>query len=278
MVVHQFLVYGLTDPRTGEIRYVGKSAKGMKRPQEHGRKGRGNGRCKNWVASLAKIGLKCGIEVLECCETLDELSTAEVRWIKKGRDAGWRLTNLTDGGEGAPGHIKSPATRRKLSQAAIERQANPEVRERIRQRMLGHEVSEETREKIRLSLKGRKLSKTHADNIQKALKGRIFSEEHRKKLSDAASRQIRQKGRVFTEEHRRKLSEAASRQVRRTGRIFTEEHRRKLRESASRPRKKGRIFTEEHKQNLRESLLRTHALKRLHEDRSDDSPSGATHP
>lgn len=185
---HQFIIYGLTDPRTGEVRYIGKSTKGLKRPQEHGRKGRSNGRCKNWLTSLDKIGLKCGIKVLECCETLDELSAAEVCWVRKGREVGWRLTNLTDGGEGTSGHIKSEDTRRKLSRAATERQADPEVRVRIRQQLLGHEVSEETREKIRQSLKGRKLHKTHAENIQKALKGRIFTENHKQKLREAAQR------------------------------------------------------------------------------------------
>lgn len=185
---NQFLVYGLTDPRTGEVRYIGKSTKGLKRPQEHGRKGRGNGKCKNWVASILKIGLKCGIEVLECCETLDELSAAEVRWIKKGRESGWRLTNMTDGGEGAPGHIKSKGTRIKLSMSATSRQSNPEVRDRIRCQLLGHEVSKETRDKISKSLKGRKLPKSHSENIQKALKGRVFTENHRQKLSEAALR------------------------------------------------------------------------------------------
>lgn len=205
------IIYGLTDPRTGETRYIGKSTKGLKRPREHGRKGRGNGWCKNWVASLINLGLKCGIEVLECCETLDELNAAEVRWIKKGREDGWRLTNLTNGGEGTPGLVKSPATRRKLSIAATERQADPEVRERVRQQLLGHEVSEETREKIRQSLEGRKLPRTHAENIQKALKGRVFSDEHRRKLSEAASRRTGQGGRTFTEEHKQKLRDAAKR-------------------------------------------------------------------
>ena len=207
----RLLVYGLTDPRIGEIRYVGKSTKGLKRPQEHGRKGRGNGWCKNWVASLAELGLGFGIEVLECCETLDELNAAEIRWIKKGRESGWRLTNLTNGGEGTPGHVKSEATRRKLSVAATKRQAAPEVREQMRQRMLGHEVSEEAREKIRQSLQGRKLPDAHTEHIRQALKGRVFSEEHRQKIRDAASRRTGQGGRTFTEEHKQKLREAALR-------------------------------------------------------------------
>lgn len=210
MTDKQFLIYGLTDPRTGEVRYIGKSTKGLKRPHEHGRKGRGNGWCKNWVASLAKVGLKYGVTVLECCNTLDELSAAEIHWIRKGREAGWRLTNLTDGGEGTPGCVKSEATRLKLSKAATERQADQEVRERARQQQLGHEVSGETRARISQSLTGRTLSRTHAENIQKALKGRVFSEEHRQNLRDAA-RRTWPKGRIFTEEHKQKLREAALR-------------------------------------------------------------------
>jgi hypothetical protein len=183
-----FIIYGLTDPRDGDIRYIGKSTKGLKRPREHGKKGRSNAKCKNWLSCLAKCNLQYGIKILEYCATIEELNYAEKNWIKKGREYGWNLTNLTDGGEGAPGCVKSAATRQKLSKAATERQADPEIRERIRQRLLGHKVSDETKEKIRWSLTGRKLSKDHADNIRKALKGRIFTDDHKQKLREAALR------------------------------------------------------------------------------------------
>ncbi len=183
----KYLIYGLTDPRTEQVRYIGKSTIGMRRPREHGRKGRSNAKCKNWLKSLHAKGLKFGIVVLEVCENEESLNPAECRWIAYGRAENWELTNMTNGGEGTTGHIKSKETREALSRAAKSRQADPEVRENARKKALGHTTSKETREQISKKLKGRKLSASHIENIKNGLKRRIFSEEY-KKLSLAASK------------------------------------------------------------------------------------------
>jgi hypothetical protein len=98
----KFLVYGLTCPDTGEVRYIGRSSMGLERPKEHAnRLYREKTYKASWIRSLLQAGKSYGIVVLQECESVAETIQAEIVWIKKGRSAGWRLTNLTDGGEGA---------------------------------------------------------------------------------------------------------------------------------------------------------------------------------
>jgi hypothetical protein len=73
----QFLIYGLIDPRTGQVRYIGQSSKGL---EDH-----------------------------------TALSAAEIRWIAKGYSLGWPLTNSTSGGDGSG--PRSDATRKRISAA-----------------------------------------------------------------------------------------------------------------------------------------------------------------
>src|SRR5678815_3233021 len=94
------IIYGLIDPRTMLIRYVGKSSSGMRRPHDHRRTW---GRAKNthsarWVAELQRDGFDFGIVVLDASAP-DRLAEHERWWIAYGRALGWPLTNLTDGGE-----------------------------------------------------------------------------------------------------------------------------------------------------------------------------------
>ena len=52
--ISRFLVYGLLDPCTGELRYVGKSARGMLRPKEHFKPNAriGHTHIAHWLAKL----------------------------------------------------------------------------------------------------------------------------------------------------------------------------------------------------------------------------------
>lgn len=99
-------IYGLYDPRTGEIRYVGKTTLGMYRPKRHGTSWmlvHNKTHRTNWIKSLIANGIRYGIIVLEYCEE-SMISSRERDWIAWGRNLGWRLTNHTDGGEGVSGY------------------------------------------------------------------------------------------------------------------------------------------------------------------------------
>lgn len=123
------LVYALVDPRTLLVRYVGKSSEGLKRPRSH-KSSKRRSYCMNWVRSLQAAGLEYSIVVLEEC-TPETLSSSERWWIAYGRACSWPLTNLTDGGEGAAGLVRTPEHRAKLGLAMAARMARPEMRERF---------------------------------------------------------------------------------------------------------------------------------------------------
>lgn len=128
------IVYGLIDPRSGELRYVGKSTTGMVRPRKHGQPGTlkwNRGHSGAWLRSLARDGLAPEIIELERAATRSDLAAAEQFQIAYWRFVGADLTNLTIGGEGASGRRVDAALRAKLSAAARRTLAvSPESRTR----------------------------------------------------------------------------------------------------------------------------------------------------
>lgn len=98
MSASDFLIYGLIDPRTLLIRYVGLSSSGMKRPKNHRKQSCPDTYCRRWVRALQREGLDFEIVVLEIVREETELAEAERWWIAFGRACGWPLTNCTAGG------------------------------------------------------------------------------------------------------------------------------------------------------------------------------------
>lgn len=97
----EFLVYGLIDPETLLVRYVGRSSSGLKRPQTHGnpRNLAKRTHCARWIRGLRARGLDFQIVVLESLDSADRLNAAEQWWIAYGKASGWHLANHTAGGD-----------------------------------------------------------------------------------------------------------------------------------------------------------------------------------
>lgn len=117
MKLHQHLIYGLIDPRTLLIRYVGLSATGMRRPENRRLPSfkRDNDFTRAWLSELTDLGLRFEIAVLQY-STATSIKSDERWWIAFGRMCEWPLTNLTDGGEGSLNI--HPSTREKMSRLA----------------------------------------------------------------------------------------------------------------------------------------------------------------
>jgi hypothetical protein len=118
-------IYGLADPNTGELRYVGKTV--MPLTQRLGfhcnraELSRKNDTHKNnWVKKLLREGKRPEIFVVEEHEE-EGLYDAEQFWISYFRSIGCYLTNATDGGPGAKGYKHSDETKLKMRKPKTKR-------------------------------------------------------------------------------------------------------------------------------------------------------------
>jgi hypothetical protein len=101
-------VYGLCEPDTGELRYVGKSVVSPEgRLRSHvNRARRGLDDHKSaWIRMLIDYGLEPELVILEDGVSEDELNERECTWIAAMKRAGCRLTNITGGGDGGATRI-----------------------------------------------------------------------------------------------------------------------------------------------------------------------------
>lgn len=167
----RYFVYGLVDPRDGQIRYVGKSSNGVARPRDHTRPARvanETGDKNVWVKELLALSIFPEIVNLETC-TPDNLVAAENWNIIYYRSLGFNLTNSVKMGcHGPTGYHHTQ-----------------DAKDRIGAATLGRKHSEEAKKKISMTHSGKKLSKEHLDRIIEANTGRVVSQTTRDKLSKA---------------------------------------------------------------------------------------------
>lgn len=121
----KYKIYTLEHPITGEIRYVGFTSR--KYLQERYRvhihsatHNRETTYSSNWIKSLLKQGLKPVIKLLDETENEKEWQLLEQYWICQMRTWGFKLTNLTQGGEGTPGYVSPKETRQHLFKPVLQ--------------------------------------------------------------------------------------------------------------------------------------------------------------
>ena len=89
-------IYALLDPRTGLVRYIGKTRNPAKRMEGHVSPGRHSRTpVAKWSRMLRGEGLRPEMMVLEW---VDDWQSAERGWIQHGRDEGVSLLNVAKGG------------------------------------------------------------------------------------------------------------------------------------------------------------------------------------
>ena len=162
-------IYSLSDSN-GEIRYVGKTVRSLcSRLAAHVRCARQGAttHCANWIRSLSAPPM---IRLLEETEHGNEREKA---WIALMRTAGVRLTNLTDGGDGAGCGNKYN----------LGRKCSNEKRIKLSIALKGRTVPIETRAKMSASHIGYKQSNEHRANNSAARKGKPHSAERRARNS-----------------------------------------------------------------------------------------------
>jgi hypothetical protein len=158
--------------------------------------GKGNGsRCRafkrNRNQHYLNVVAKYGVENIKVfvfpCDSEQQAFDDEIRHIQQLRRDGYRLTNISDGGEGKSGVIPSAETRAKISAAGIGRIRSAEAIAKTAAANRGRSVSAETRLKMCVARKGTR----HTDEARERMKvsnagkkrflGHTHSEESKKK-------------------------------------------------------------------------------------------------
>lgn len=222
-----FYVYVHRRSTDGTIFYVGKG----KGRRSHSRAGRNQ----YWKNIAAKHGFD--VEIISVGHTEGEAFTIEKKMIADLRAAGSRLSNITDGGEGASGNkhtdeFKTSQSRRHKGNKHCLGRVQTEDEKAVRASWfskLSPAEQDEHRRKSGASLKGVKKSPETIARMSAAQKGRIISDETRAKMRAAKLGKKRspesiakQKLRTITAETRAKLSATS------TGRRHTPETRAKI--------------------------------------------------
>lgn len=110
-------IYGLIDPRNDKIFYIGFTEYPNKRYNEHlnirGKKREKNTYKENVINKILQLGLKPEMKIIDVCEKIFNIhlnmfdhEILEKYYIKKYKDEGVNLTNLTDGGDGGRTYLK----------------------------------------------------------------------------------------------------------------------------------------------------------------------------
>jgi hypothetical protein len=192
-------VYALVEESSPEdYRYIGRTSE-----RAHRRLGKHLSAAKTednyvhrWIRKVQAEGGKVILVVLEDNLTFEESGLREIALIAKCKKEGYRLTNISLGGDGSLGHKGWKHTEEALAKM------------RGNKHCLGRKDSPETREKKRLSAignksnKGRKASEEAKANMRRAQQLRLqngwkHTEETRERLS-ALARQRWEKKRNLT--------------------------------------------------------------------------------
>ena len=148
-------IYALIDPRYETVRYVGWTMNPARRLRAHCASAeRTQSHKGHWLRSLLAAGLRPTMSIVEDGEG-DGWQIAERKWIAHYRSAGARLTNATNGGDGALGCIPGAAVRAKMSSAHKGRKQTPESIAKTRAGLLGRKQSPEHLARLSAARKGK---------------------------------------------------------------------------------------------------------------------------
>jgi len=156
-------IYGLYDPVTDDIRYVGLTTKTIeKRYNVHmyvAANKKEPTHVARWIGSLLNQGLKPVAKLLQQCDNLEDLKKAEIAQIALQKSLGANLCNLTIGGDGFIGYKATEEQREKMSKSQLGKKHGP--------------WSEEVKRKLSVANKGVPFTTERRTNISNGLKGKI---------------------------------------------------------------------------------------------------------
>lgn len=161
-------IYSLQDPITNEIRYIGKTTQRLEyRLSAHlaEAKYRASKSYKNsWIIGLLNKNVTPVIELLDEIPYCDNWEWLEQYWISQFRVWGFKLVNLTDGGDGNKNQYRSKESIEKFKKTIRERISlglidYQERSKKISKSHTGKIVKDSTKQKLRLVNLGMKKDK-----------------------------------------------------------------------------------------------------------------------
>jgi hypothetical protein len=115
-----YIIYLLSDPRTGDPQYVGQSTWGIGRAFEHFVEFHERN-SQRWIKRVLLAGMLPTVSILEVLDGPEHLDERETFHVRRLRAEGCELTNETDGGAGTRGYRHSIVTKKLLASYTGER-------------------------------------------------------------------------------------------------------------------------------------------------------------
>lgn len=196
-------IYGLFDPLTTELRYIGKTVRSLQRRVVTHRAAvrlRPHLPIYRWWRSLAVGGMEPEADVIEVVPAGDDWVECEQFWISYFRCIGCNLLNLTGGGEGTVGLVFSEAHRQNLRRSHMGQRPTPEHRRKLQ--IANKEVWSR---KPGSRWKPGQLEKTLATKAERRAQG-LYKKRAPHSAATRAKISASKRGHKHTEEYKAKLS------------------------------------------------------------------------
>src|SRR5260221_13115707 len=169
IIMYKFLVYALVDPTNDSIFYIGRSSSGLRRPRGHFSPSSLKKPYPVYykINSLLKLNIKPYIQVMEECESNEELDIAEMYYIREAKEEGYKLYNVTLGGKGMLGRVVSQEIKDRLSKMYSNRKMSKESIEKSKEtkRLNTRKFTKEERIKYSLVSPNKKKVKCITDDV-----------------------------------------------------------------------------------------------------------------
>lgn len=179
-------IYILVDPENQQVRYVGKTKSPSRRYNQHTSEcSKIRNHKNNWLLSLKNKGLKPEMVLIDECENNDWIFL-EKWYIQLFKMWSFKLTNLTEGGEGVYGYKPSRETIEKIARKTRGVKRSDEFRAKISAAVRGRKYSDDVKKKASIIAKKRGISPENRLKMNEAKKKSSWkhSEESRKRISE----------------------------------------------------------------------------------------------
>ncbi len=174
--MRNYKIYTLNDPISGDVRYIGQTFRTLKtRLREHLRDKITNQHKMYWIIKLSKLNLTPKIVLIKENLNKEECNRLEIEYIKTYKEAGYKLINITNGGDGTTGYkFLSDRTGDKNS---FYNKKHSEETKKFLSEIRGSLMTKENKEKLS------KLAKERWSNIPEDIKmSNIINQKNRKDI------------------------------------------------------------------------------------------------